>query len=108
MNRQSYAAHMYKFAFDTIRIIPKCLLFTNSKKPFGDIIGIGRLNWNTLKGNQAPIQKFERPNRKIPKSDFFTSRPRTKGLFALCSLMKGVPRPSLKSKFLKFDSNLQT
>ena len=26
------------------------------------------LNWNTSKGNQAPIQKFERPNRKIEKS----------------------------------------
>ena len=30
-----------------------------------------RLNWNTLKENKAPIQKFERPNRKIPKSKFF-------------------------------------
>ena len=26
-----------------------------------------RVNWNTSKGNQAPIQKFERPNRKNPK-----------------------------------------
>ena len=26
------------------------------------------LNWNTLKGNPAPIQKFERPIRKISKS----------------------------------------
>ena len=25
------------------------------------------LNWNTWKGNQAPIQKFETPNRKIEK-----------------------------------------
>ena len=33
-----------------------------------------RLNWNTLKGNQPPIQKFERPNRKMPKSkNFLTS-----------------------------------
>ena len=32
----------------------------------------------------------------------------TKGLFALCSLMKGIPRPPLNSKFLKFDSNLWT
>ena len=26
------------------------------------------VNWNTSKGNQVPIQKFERPNLKIPKS----------------------------------------
>ena len=29
---------------------------------------IGILNWNTSKGNQVPIQKFDRPNRKMPKS----------------------------------------
>ena len=32
------------------------------------------LNWNASKGNQAPIQKFERPNQKIPESkNFLTS-----------------------------------
>ena len=32
------------------------------------------LNWNTSKGNQAPIQKIERPNKKIPESELcFTS-----------------------------------
>ena len=29
------------------------------------------LNWITLKGSQAPIQKFERRNRKIPNLNFF-------------------------------------
>ena len=29
------------------------------------------VNWNTLKGNQPPIQKIERPNQKIPESEIF-------------------------------------
>ena len=33
-----------------------------------------KIDWNTSKENQAPTQKFERPYRKIPKSNsFFTS-----------------------------------
>ena len=37
-----------------------------------------------------------------------TSKACNSGLFALCSLLKGIPRPPLKSKFLKFGSNLYT
>ena len=29
------------------------------------------VNWNTSKGNQAHIQKFESPNQKMPKSKHF-------------------------------------
>ena len=39
--------------------------------PEGMLFDIPRLNWNASKGNQAPIQKFERPNRKIPESELF-------------------------------------
>ena len=41
-------------------------------------------------GNHAPTQKFERPNRKIPKSIFFLSQELhgRKGCYCL-SLMKG-------------------
>ena len=31
------------------------------------VMSVQRLNWNTSKGNQAPIQNFERPNRKKAK-----------------------------------------
>ena len=29
------------------------------------------INWNASKGKLAPIQKFERPSQKIPKSEIF-------------------------------------
>ena len=51
------------------------------------------LNWNTSKGNQEPIQKFERPNRKIPKYNFFLPR-----------LRIGAPS-SMKQILQRFESN---
>ena len=35
-------------------------------------ISLLSINWNTSKGNQAPpLQKFEKPYRKMPKSKNF-------------------------------------
>ena len=57
--RQSAADSRVLFNYIRAREVP-CVLHVDST-----------VNWNTSKGNQAPIQKFERPNRKIPKSKKF-------------------------------------
>ena len=47
------------------------------------------INWNTSKGNQAPIQRLERPNQKIPRSkNFLTS---VNDVFFIILHLKPIP-----------------
>ena len=47
------------------------LLFFIKRFRFGNKklrLRVSQVNWNASKRSQAPIKKFERPNRKIPNS----------------------------------------
>ena len=60
--------HIFVTSDSSVSLLDRELDNPNLKK--GKILKL-RINWNASKGNQAPIQKFEKPNQKIPKSKIF-------------------------------------